>query len=420
MILAFLGAALAAPCTVAGAPDDAFRIRPSAERVTTILEVWPSGAPEGWADAVLDALDARGLSANVVVPTSAAADPALASVLTRVGDSEHELAVVLADDQVPRDKRSQRTVRASVRALEKASEPTKTALGRLGSRNPEALLGQIGFRSLVDLRAVPSAAPRMAGHFEGMPRIDVALAPGPYEDECGEPRATPFLPMAADRAALALELANRVPGTPTVRVAVVGAGGLDTDAAVLGRWLDEVLVPSRAQVVTAERARSIVLAGFRSPTDTPTTSYEGRLVDVEQLRAGASVLVDATTLPRTIDDLSLTELFAGLVLMRAGRTEGSVVRLRALEGPATLASTTLVGPVDVDPEALTRVASSLVGAWPHEVPSAVPVGDRLLTASELLLALASASTGSEPIVTHPVAVPEPNERGLGWGRSDTP
>ncbi|MCA9494388.1 MAG: hypothetical protein KC621_30890 [Myxococcales bacterium] len=420
MIGLLLGAASAAPCTVDGAPDDAFRVRPSADRVLTIVEVWAAKAPAGWTDAVLDELDARGLAAMVVVPLGADADPDLLPVLDRVGRTEHDLAIVIADSEVPRDKRSQRALRSAVRRVEKASEPTKTVIGRLGSRTPEGLLGQIGFRSMADLRAVPSAVPRMAGHFEGMPRIDVVLAPGPYEDDCAEPRATPFLPAAADRVSLALELANRIPGNPTVRVAIVGDGGRDTDAAVLGRWLDEVLLPSRARIETAEGARAEVLAGFRKPTQAPDTSLDGRLVDVEQLRAGAAALAELTTLPRTVEDLSLTELFAGLVLMRAGRTEGSVVRLRALEGPATLAASTLREPVDVDGDALTAVASALVGAWPHEVPSAIRVGGQLLTASELLLALASAESGAQPIATRPVAVPDPNERGLGWGRSDTP
>lgn len=420
MIGLFLGAANAAPCTVDGAPDAPFRIRPSADRVLTVLEVWPSGAPAGWAGAVLDEIDARGLVAMVVVPTGAATDPALADVLHRVADGEHDLAIVLDDAEVPRDKRSQRALRSSVHQVEKAGGPTKTVIARLGSRNPEALLGQIGFRSLIDLRAVPSAAPRMAGHFEGMPRVDVVLAPGPYEDDCAEPRATPFVPAAADRAALALELAQRVPGTPTVRVALVGAEGRDTDAGVLGRWLDEVLLPSHARVSTAEAARAEVLAGFRKPTETPDTSLDGRLVDVEQLQAGAAALADASALPRTAQDLSLTELFAGLVLLRAGRTEGSVVRLRALEGPAILAASSLREPVEVDPAALTDAATALVGAWPQQVPSAMPVGGRLLTASELLVALASAATGADPIVARPISVPEPNERGLGWGRSDVP
>ena len=114
---------------------------------------------------MLDELDARGLAAMVVVPLGADADPDLLPVLDRVGRTEHDLAIVIADSEVPRDKRSQRALRSAVRRVEKASEPTKTVIGRLGSRTPEGLLGQIGFRSMADLRAVPSAVPRMAGHF---------------------------------------------------------------------------------------------------------------------------------------------------------------------------------------------------------------------------------------------------------------
>jgi hypothetical protein len=36
-------------------------------------------------------------------------------------------------------------------------------------------------------------------------------------------------------------------------------------------------------------------------------------------------------------------------------------------------------------------------------------------ARELLVALASAVRGDDPVVTRPIADPEPNARGLGWG-----
>jgi hypothetical protein len=54
------------------------------------------------------------------------------------------------------------------------------------------------------------------------------------------------------------------------------------------------------------------------------------------------------------------------------------------------------------------------------VPGALSVDGRLLTASELLLALASVVRGEDPAVTRPIDVPEPNERGLGWGGSTLP
>ncbi len=422
-MIAWLAAAALATCPSTGSADDAFARRPIADRVLVVLELWATGAPAGWAEAALDVADARGLPVMVVVPL-APPGAELEPVLRRVAEGPHELMVVLPEALVPRDPRaSSRALRSAVRAVEQASEPVKTVLAPLGTRVTEALLGQAGFRSLVDAGAVSTPTPRMAGHFEGMQRIDVVLPPGPYDDACGaDPRSAPFLPSAGDRAATAIDLANVVVGTPVVRVALDGSGAGPRDAEVLGRWLDEVLLPSGAKVVTAEQARARVLEGFRRPgsVDGPS-ALGGRLVAVDELRAAAARLATGEVLPRTLPgELSLTELFAGLVLLESGHVEGSVVRLRGLAGPATLARSALTGPTEVDRAALTALAAQLAAGWPTEVPSALPVGGQLLTASELLVALASAATGADPALTRPVAVPDPNDRGLGWGSSTVP
>ena len=56
---------------------------------------------------------------------------------------------------------------------------------------------------------------------------------------------------------------------------------------------------------------------------------------------------------------------------------------------------------------------------PERIPAALSVDGKLLTAGELLLLFASAVREESPS-TRPIAVPEPNESGLGWGKSTLP
>jgi hypothetical protein len=51
------------------------------------------------------------------------------------------------------------------------------------------------------------------------------------------------------------------------------------------------------------------------------------------------------------------------------------------------------------------------------VPAALAIDGHLLTAAEVLLLFASAVRGEDPPTTRPVAVPDPNADGLGWGSS---
>jgi hypothetical protein len=410
-------------CDLSGAPEARFRVPVQSDRVRLLIEVWPNGADPAWGPALLDVLDARGLSATVAVP-AAPPDAASGPLLDRVRGTDHQVAVVVGRGLVPADK-------AAVKALKRAVEPVSDRAGKVrtiiaptGSRGREAMIGKAGFRNLLDAKATGEAGPRMAGHFEGQQRVNVVFPSGTYEDACGpDPKVGPFTPAAADRVGLALQRAARTPGTPVVRLALNGSAGAASDAEVLGRWLDEIVAPAGVRVVTADQARHAALQSFRRPPVTEDLpEVGGRLVSLDEIGTAAGALeAGASVLPRTLPgDLNPTEAYFAFALVLADRTEGEVVRLGALHGPAQLATSTLSAPVEVDRAAVAAVASALVGAMPSEVPAALSFEGRLLTASETLLAFASAVRGDDPVTTRPIAAPEPNERGLGWGDATVP
>jgi hypothetical protein len=415
-------AASAAPCDLSGPADAPFTVPVSSQRVQILVEIWPEGGPPGWAEEVLGVLEARGLPAVVVVPPQEP-DPALLPLYERVREGPSDFAVVLPSELVPK------TTQDSLKPLQQALKPLQRHTGRLhtavadiGSRQSEGMLGRLGLRALLDVSAPPSALPRMAGTFEGQPRTRVVLPAGLYEDACGtEPAVGPFTTRAADRAALAIQRASRISGSPMATVALKGTFASPDDARVLGRWLDQVVLPGKVQVVTAEQARKQALIVFADPVPEQMTEVGGRLVAIESLQAAALALSEPMTVPRSLPgELNPTEAFFGFVLLLADQTEGPVIRLGAMRGPANHASTGLAGPTSLSRERVREAAVALAGALPVEVPAAFSVDGRLLTAAELLLAMAAAVRGEDPVSTRPIAVPEPNERGLGWGDSTLP
>nr|MBA2321696.1 hypothetical protein [Deltaproteobacteria bacterium] len=80
----------------------------------------------------------------------------------------------------------------------------------------------------------------------------------------------------------------------------------------------------------------------------------------------------------------------------------------------------LPGPITLPPGAVKAVGAALLADPPAALPSALPCDGRLLTAAELLLALASLVRGEDPVRVHPIEVPEPNAPGLGWGAAGLP
>ncbi|HHO50295.1 MAG TPA: hypothetical protein ENK18_05340 [Deltaproteobacteria bacterium] len=415
-------AALAGPgsCDLDAPVDRPFGVPLEADRVRVLIEVWAEGAEPGWAESVLGALQARGLAGVVVLPPEPPG-PETLSLLEVATGSGHEIAVALPPSSVPQD------VLAKVGELRRALKPLRRAGARLhtvhapiGSRASEAMLGRVGFHALINTEGPPTAAPRLAGHLEGQPRINVVIHAGAYEGPCGaSPLVGPFTPRAADRAARAIQSAQATDGVPVVRVALDGRRGTLTDAEVLGRWIDEVIVAGGVQIVTPNVARQAVLQSLRRGLEAAPSSAEGgRVVSRLEATEAAEVLRGISVVPRTLPgELTPTEAFYAFALIVAEHSDGAAIRIGALAGPSTRASSTLSGQTPLAPEAIRATARSLLSAMPDTVPAAMRVGDHLLTASELLLAFASLIRGDDPPITHPVSVADPNMQGLGWGQA---
>lgn len=424
MIAWLLGVALAAPCRLDAPADAPFATTAiEAPDVRLLLELWV-GAPDqvAWADEALAVLDRVGVPGVVVVPLQERPDPELLDLVARLADRPHVAALRLRAADVPTD------VLAPVRPLKQrikayGDDRIRASYSAIGGRGSEALLGKTGFRSLVQLEAAATAVPRLAAHFEGQPRIDVVLPPGAYDSRCGpDPLVGPFTPAAADRAAEAvLESSHAATPTPVLRVALDGARQAATDAAVLERWLTEVIVPAKVQIVVPDDARVAALQGFRKgpvPDPAPGPRATGRLVPRERLQAVANQLEGLDTLPYELEGgLNPTEAFIGLLFVAADPDGDQPVRLPAVSGPATPHAGTRE-PAPVDAEAVRTMARRLVKALPSEIPAALPVDGQMLSAEQWLSALASVARGDDPARVQPLYSPDPNARGLGWGTTE--
>lgn len=426
--LALTGPALAAPCALDVPADHPFEVAPptEAKHVQLLVELWVRPGHEAWLDAMLKQAESRGLALTVMVPyPDDPDDPALAALAARAAAGGHEVGVVFQDKQVPLDAlAAPGPLKRRFKGIRKAAGGSATAATPLPSRTSEAIFGTLGFKILLQTRGPATAIPRPAVVFEGQPRAGVVLQGGPYAGPCGiRPMASPLTPAAADRTTQALWGAARVEGVPTVRLGLRGSDQPGDDPAVLGRWIDEVLTPAGIRPTTPSAARTAVQAYFRSgktmSTD-PLDAGGGRLVSVEEVKAAAAALDQENILPRELPgELNLSEAFLAFTLLLADQTEGEVVRLGRLAGPNTHASGSFEGIVELDREAVVGLAKALAGELPDEVPAALPVDGRTLTAAELLTAFASAVRG-DPVQVWPTASPDPNAVGQGWGAATLP
>ncbi len=191
---------------------------------------------------------------------------------------------------------------------------------------------------------------------------------------------------------------------------------------VVARWASEILAPAGIRPTLPSLARARAREALADGPISPASSAAGRLVPVDRAKDAAKAIVDAQLqLPRTLPgELNLTEAFVALQLLAAGRIEGDMLRLPAVAGPATRASSTLDGPVEIPAAQVAGLAKALLAEKMQTLPAALPLAGRLLTAPELLVLFASCATGADPCVTVPIESPEPNARGLGWGDAGLP
>ncbi len=180
------------------------------------------------------------------------------------------------------------------------------------------------------------------------------------------------------------------------------------DAAVLGRWLDEVGRPSAAVFGAGQEA----VAAFEGGSAVGPAAGTG--VPEATLREAAQLLATGEVLPSVLPgELSLTEVFLALAMHAAGRGSATVV-VPSSTGPSAAAGSTTKGPERVDRAALELWARDLTDAIPVALPAAARLGSRVYPAREVLLALASRFLGDDPPTTRPVADPAPHAPHLGW------
>ena len=424
MISTILLALASASCELNPDPAAPFaesRVEATGVRVIVELHL-RSEADVPWATEHLERFDTLGVPAVVVVPLLDDPPDALLALVDRAAAGPHEVAVQLTSAQVPTDVLDKSgPMRRKLAPYERVAK-VRVALAPIQSKSSEAVLGRMGYRTLIDTLASASGAPRMAGHLEGQPRINVVLPPGNYDDACGpSPVASPFSPAAADRVVAAmLRSAAEPTATPVTRVALDASRAAATDAEVFERWLSQVLRASGAQVVTASAARVDALQGFRrtpvGQAPTATRPAPGRLVTVERITEAAAAIRASPTLPRTLPgDLNPTEAFLAMALLLTGAESDASVRLRPLTGPSAAGRPS--GATDVDRAALVATLTQLLAVLPPELPISVPVDGKLLSTTELLSVMAAAVLGESPLAPSTLADPDPNARGLGWGAS---
>ena len=423
-----LGTALAGLCDLQAPADTPFDMAApqDAEGVRLLVELWTGPDDVDWATGVLNELNRRGVPGILAVNLPKGPLPAdFTALLESASAAGNEVAVVFEANDVPMDAlANNKPYRQRLRELAGAGVQLRVVASPIPGKVSEALLGRLGFKTILLIRGPASSLPRQAAVFEGQPRVNVVLHGGPYSGDCGsKPDVGPFTPRAADRVTHAIAGAARTGGAPTVRIAMLGSQSAETDAAVLGRWLDEVALPAKVKITTANESRVAALQSFRSGTAATVGNDAGggRMVSIDALREAAKALADENILPRTLPgDLNITEAFYGFLVLVAGKEEDSAVRLGALAGPTDAVENVVEGIVEIDPEALKAVATALLDELPAHVPSAMSVGGTFLGASELFTALASEVRGDAPPHTWPTANPDPNAVGLGWGEATLP
>ena len=417
-MIAWLASMAYAGCPLDGPPDAPFAssLDPSLGRML-LVELWVDEADPEWLRSILAALRQRGVGAALVVSRKPD-NPVLRELLQEMGARGNEL-VVRVEPSATDDSRSLRRQRQQLaRGIGRKIRATSS---HVRDRRQEAELGLAGYRTILTAGS-PNSTPRRGASYPSQMTDTAVLPPGTYRGECGpDPLAGRWTPAAADRATRALALTS--PETLSLtRVGLDARLGVPEDATVMGRWLDEVILPAGIQTVTPSAARARVLSTSSSLEAADANEPAGgRQLTVEGINAAAEGLRDVAAIPRTLPhDLNPTEAFMAFALVIANTSDSDVVRLGALHGPRDRPPTTLTGETKVPRAAIVGVAKAILAAPPPNVPSSLPVNGHLLTSAELLLLFAAAVRGDAELITYPVMDPDPNSDGLGWGRATLP
>lgn len=415
-----LSALAGAACSLEAAPDAPFAVTapPNVEnvRLVPLIRVDPGTASLALETAKV--FSERQLVVGFSIRPEDA--DAVADTLTALAELGHLPVARIRDTQVGVDnvKDPAKLRRLLSPITDRAGRPKAVEVA-LGDKSREAVMHRVGLRAVFETNGTSTGTPRRQLRFEGQPAFGVVLPAGPYAGACGKtPVVDGLTPLSADRTTQALYGA-RANELGVVRVTLIPDADTPT---VLARWLDEVLLPGGVVVASPLEARDLGIKTVKVGDGTSKTrkTAGGRLVRVDEVVEVARAVAELKEIPRFLPkDLTPSEAFLAFVLVTAGKVEGDVVRLPAIQGPATL-NAHLPEPVQIAREPAVELARALLARLPERIPSALPVDGHLLNAPALFSLYASLARGEDPGTARPMSVREPNAPGLGWGDATEP
>jgi hypothetical protein len=443
LVAAEAAAAVPARCAeaVQSAPDAPF-VPPSSPKADFILELWfgPGDDPAALR-ALTDVLERHKLRATVLVhPDMIAQNGDLIAGLVK---RKHELGLLLRASELPDPGVNPvlppgvrmppgtqprgpgfatlnawlPPLRAHVKALRAHTDAAVDAVSiDVLSGGAEQAFEAMGIRAVLPQDPMEPGPARVLRSATGEPARGRVLPADHWKDPCG-PALPAWTPAALDRAGAAAG------ASPAARISLPVAG---SQPALLERWLVEVFGPAGWQAVPASaaaaRARAVgggLIGAALAQAEVPPGLAPGRYVERSALLAAAPLVLEGARLPRTLPGgLTLTEYVQGMVLWAADpAAEG--YRLGPLGGPGELARSTVRPGLALSADALRAAMVELKPGLSGSLPSAVSVGDHLLTISELAVALSQLAL-DQPLSVQAKPPPDPFAPDLGWGRSGTP
>jgi hypothetical protein len=435
-------AAVPARCAeaVQSAPDAPF-VTPTVTKAAFILELWfGPGDDPAQLRALTDVLERHKLRATVLVhPDMIAQNGALITDLTK---HKHELGLLLRAAELPDPGVNPvlppgvrmppgtqprgpgfttlnawlPPLRAHVKALRAHTDLAVDAVSiDVLSGGAEQAFEAMGIRAVLPQDPMEPGPPRVLRSATGEPARGRVLPADHWKDPCG-PALPAWTPAALDRAGAAAG------ASPAARISLPVAGA---QPALLERWLTEVVEPAGWQVITASaaaaKARAVgggLIGAALAPAELPPSLAPGRYVERVALIAAAPLVLEGARLPRSLPGgLTLTEYVQGMVLWAADPTaEG--YRLGPLGGPGELARSTVRPGLRLEAELVRAAMQELKPGLSGSLPSAVSVGEHLLTISELAVILSQMAL-DQPLSVQAKPPPDPFAPDLGWGRSGT-
>jgi peptidoglycan/xylan/chitin deacetylase (PgdA/CDA1 family) len=397
-------------------PDAAFEARAPAQG-GVILEIPLAGSSPAPLS-ILQTLEKRNIHATLLVSKDWAQRHA--SFLRSAAEAGHEvgfwyslqkdlgLTSDMTSDPVLSDwVESMRTGRKVLRKITRSRIDT-IAVSFLPITGEVAAEG-LAFRAILISERTIDDIPRRSRSFAGSVGRSRIIGQGPYLDGCGD-QLPHWSPAALDRATGAVARGE------WVRIALPSnaeAGDL------LGRWLDEVVIPEKWNIKTASKlANKARKMAEIVPVHQPENEVAvARAVPIDTWMEIAETISSSNPLPRyPSEGINLTESFIGLVSILAADTPPGSISLGPLEPPMEVAAYGLSGPKLLSEDDVKKSATLLSKQLRGRIPSLIGVGDATLTAAEALQVIAKTILGHPPEAT-PVTDPDPYAPGGGWGSS---